>query len=136
MTMFDCGRNVAVLGRAGSGKSVLLREMMLRAVRRWGRGAVAITALSGTAAVGVGGRTIHSFFGWDVRPLNRNDWLEQAWGEPILCEELNRVRVVFVDEAPTMAASLFTRMAHVMRHEGPAHLRGRPFGGCQSVRTL
>ncbi|OSX79359.1 hypothetical protein BU14_0079s0002 [Porphyra umbilicalis] len=134
MSMFESGLNVALLGRAGSEKSVVLREMVRRAVGRWGvAGAVAVTALSGSAAVSVGGQTVHSLFGWDVRPMSKQDALELVRNRPRMFDKLNRIRVLFVDVAPTMSASLFSEMAHVMRHVAPANLQGLPFGDCQLI---
>jgi len=137
MSMFESGLNVALLGRAGSEKSVVLREMVRRAVGRWGvAGAVAVTALSGSAAVSVGGQTVHSLFGWDVRPMSKQDALELVRNRPRMFDKLNRIRVLFVDVAPTMSASLFSGMAHVMRHVAPANLQGLPFGDCQLICTF
>src|SRR5882724_2444232 len=63
-----------ITGRAGTGKSTLLRHFMTHTKRR-----VAVLAPTGLAAVNVGGQTIHSFFKFppqvlqasDIRPLPR-----------------------------------------------------------------
>lgn len=136
MAHFANGLNVAVLGSAGSGKSVLLRAIIARAVERWGAESVAVVAVSGSAAIGIGGQTIHSLFGWDVRPLSQQRWLELTRKRLNLCARLSSIRVLIVDEGPTMCSSLFARMAYVMRHVAPAHLQGMPFGGCQVVCTF
>ena len=58
-------RNVFITGRAGTGKSTLLRYFWENSARR-----VVVLAPTGVAAVNVGGQTIHSFFGFkpDVTP--------------------------------------------------------------------
>jgi len=133
LSFFVRGLNVAVLGSAGSGKSVLLRAIIKHAVDRWGANAVAVVAPAGSAAVAVGGQTIHSLFGWDVRPLNQQRWLVHTQARPGLCSRLRSIRVLVVDEAPTMPSSVFSRMAFVMRHVAPVHLQGLPLGGRQVV---
>jgi ATP-dependent DNA helicase PIF1 len=61
----DQGRSVFFTGSAGTGKSVLLREIIRALKKKWaGKGdAVAVTASTGIAACNIGGITIHSFGG-------------------------------------------------------------------------
>lgn len=57
------GENVFFTGSAGTGKSVLLREI-IRTCREDGRqGRLAVTASTGIAAVNIGGTTLHSWAG-------------------------------------------------------------------------
>jgi ATP-dependent exoDNAse (exonuclease V) alpha subunit len=55
------GKNVFITGRAGTGKSVLIREIIRQAVER--RKRVSVTSPTGSAALLVGGMTIHSWAG-------------------------------------------------------------------------
>src|SRR5258706_2414260 len=57
-----------ITGRAGTGKSTLLRHFMSTTRRR-----VAVLAPTGLAAVNVGGQTIHSFFKFPPRILQAGD---------------------------------------------------------------
>lgn len=57
--MESVDRNVFITGRAGTGKSTLLRYFMKSTKKK-----VAVMAPTGVAALNVGGRTIHSFFGF------------------------------------------------------------------------
>ena len=57
-----------VTGRAGTGKSTLLR-----ALRDLVPGELIIVAPTGLAAVNVGGQTIHSFFGFPPRLIRPDD---------------------------------------------------------------
>lgn len=61
----DQGRSVFFTGSAGTGKSVLLREIIaaLRLKYRSRPDAVAVTASTGIAACNIGGTTIHRFAG-------------------------------------------------------------------------
>ena len=57
-----------ITGRAGTGKSTLLR-----ALREMIDDEVAVVAPTGLAAVNVGGQTIHSFFGFPPRLIRSED---------------------------------------------------------------
>lgn len=133
LQLFHARVNVALLGRAGCGKSVVMRRMIDAAIVRWGHAGVAVGALSASAALVVGGQTLHSIFGMDTRPLSRDAWVAQILKRPSVCERLNKLRVLFVDEVFTLPSSLFTRLAYIMRLIAPPHMQHLPFGGCQVV---
>lgn len=133
---FESGSNVAMFGRGGCGKSEVLRRMVLSATARWGKEAVAVAALAGSAALLVGGQTLHSLFGMDPRPISREAWLRIILQRPGVCLRLNGLRVLFIDEVCTLPASLLGRLGYVMRRVAPPHLQHLPFGGCQVVGTL
>jgi len=59
------GRSVFFTGPAGTGKSVLMREIIAELKRKHARkaDAVAVTASTGLAACNIGGMTLHSFSG-------------------------------------------------------------------------
>lgn len=61
----DQGKSVFFTGSAGTGKSVLLREIIKSLRKKFAKSkdAVAITASTGIAACNIGGVTIHSFGG-------------------------------------------------------------------------
>jgi len=131
--LFESRSNVALFGRAGCGKSEVLRRMVASAVASYGREAIAITALAGSVAFIIGGQTLHSLFSMDTRPLSREAWLRETLRRPDVCRRLNQLRVVFVDEVCTVSSSLFSRLAYVMRRVAPPHMQHLPFGGCQLV---
>src|SRR5690606_18915131 len=56
-----------VTGKAGTGKSTLLRYFCQTTKKK-----VVVLAPTGIAALNIGGQTIHSFFGFPPRPLNRS----------------------------------------------------------------
>lgn len=69
LAQFYSGSNVAHFGQAGSGESEVRRRTLTSAMEKWGKDAVAVPALAGSAALLVGGQTLHSVFGMDTRPL-------------------------------------------------------------------
>ena len=136
LSLFETGANVALLGRAGCGKSVLMRRMVSMAIEKHGREAVTVTALSGSAAQILSGQTLHSLFGMDTRPLSREAWLRETLRCPEVCGRLSRLRVLFIDEICTVPSSLFSRLGYVMRRIAPPHMQHLPFSGCHLVCTL
>ncbi|KAI8817051.1 P-loop containing nucleoside triphosphate hydrolase protein [Fimicolochytrium jonesii] len=74
------GENVFYTGRAGTGKTVLLREFVKRA-REAGKN-VAVTSATGIAASHIGGQTLHSFM--SLRPEHTTEdtkTTETTWAE-------------------------------------------------------
>lgn len=136
LNLFRAGRSVALLGRAGSGESEVMRRMVKEARERYGDEGVAIGALSGAAALIIGGQTLHSLFGMDIRPLSRDAWVDELKKRPQVCMRLNSVRVLFIDEVCTVPSSLLDKLSYVMRRLQAPFLQGRPFGGCQVVGTF
>ena len=49
-------------GSAGTGKSIVLRELVLSLHLKYGASRVGVTASTGSAACNIGGQTIHRFF--------------------------------------------------------------------------
>jgi len=131
--LYLSGSNVALLRRAGCGKSEVMRRMVSASRLTWGSERVAVVTLSGAAALVIGGQTLHSLFGMDTRPLSKEGWLRETLLSPNVVRRLNALRVMFIDEVCTLPSSLFTRVAFVMRRVAPAHFQHLPFAGCQLV---
>jgi hypothetical protein len=116
-------RNVFVTGRAGTGKSTLLRYF-----RRHSAKQVVVLAPTGVAAVTAGGQTIHSFFGFkpDITPsaIRRRVKGEKA-------DLYRKLKIIVIDEVSMVRADLLDCMDRFLRLNGPA--ADRPFGGVQMV---
>lgn len=89
--------------------------MVLSGTSRWGKDTVEVAALAGSAALVIGGQTLHSLFGMDTRPLSCEAWLRINLERPGVCKRLIRLRVLFIDELCTMPASLFRLLGYVIR---------------------
>jgi ATP-dependent DNA helicase PIF1 len=110
-----------ITGRAGTGKSTLLRCLRDRITRN-----ALVLAPTGLAAVNVGGQTIHSFFGFPPR-LIRPDDVRRSRNARVM----RRLEVLIVDEVSMVRSDLLWAIDQSLRLN-----RGRPrepFGG---VRLL
>ncbi len=110
-----------VTGRAGTGKSTLLR-----AIKDAVADAAVIVAPTGLAAINVGGQTIHSFFGFPPRLLQQDDIKRSRNGRV-----MRKLKYLIVDEVSMVRSDLMWAIDHALRVN-----RGRPrepFGG---VRLL
>jgi ATP-dependent DNA helicase PIF1 len=110
--------HVFVTGRAGTGKSTLLREFCAAADRR-----VVKVAPTGVAALNIGGSTIHSFFGFKPGIQPR----EASLVEPRKPEVYQALECLVIDEVSMVSAGLLDCIDSFLREHGP-HPR-EPFGG-------
>ena len=130
----DTKNSVFFTGSAGTGKSVLLREIIrvLREQHRRELDRVAVTASTGLAACNVGGVTLHSFAGIGlgkeavpelVRKIKRNSKAKLRW---------MRTKILIIDEISMVDGDLFDKLEGIARI---VRNNGRPFGGIQLVIT-
>ncbi len=90
--------HVFITGRAGTGKSTLLK--LFRDVTKK---SVAVVAPTGAAAINVGGQTLHSFFRFpprapstfEIRKSNRSDLYQDL--DALIIDEVSMVRADFMD---------------------------------------
>lgn len=127
-------KSVFFTGSAGTGKSVLLREIIknLRVQHNTQPDRVAVTASTGLAACNVSGVTLHSFAGIGlgkeevtelVRKIKRNQKAKSRW---------LRTKVLIIDEISMVDGDLFDKLESIARI---IRSNGRPFGGIQLVIT-
>ncbi|KAK9254089.1 PIF1-like helicase-domain-containing protein [Lipomyces tetrasporus] len=127
-------KSVFFTGSAGTGKSVLLREIISTLRRKHSRDyeAVAVTASTGLAACNVGGVTLHSFAGFGlgkedlptlVKRIRRNKKAMQRWLQ---------TKVLIMDEISMVDGELFDKLEAIARQ---IRNRDSPFGGIQLVVT-
>ncbi len=110
-----------VTGRAGTGKSTLLRL-----VKETLQEDAVVVAPTGLAAVNVGGQTIHSFFGFPPRLIAPEDIRRSRNGRV-----MRRMRFLIIDEVSMVRADLMWAIDRSLRVN-----RGRakePFGGVRVI---
>lgn len=124
------GHNIFYTGSAGTGKSVLLREMIKVLKTKYGPERVAVTASTGLAACNIGGITVHSFAGiglgnGDVtklyRKVRRSKKNVKRWSE---------IKVLVVDEISMLDGELFDKLDYIAQK---IRKNGLPFGGIQII---
>jgi ATP-dependent exoDNAse (exonuclease V) alpha subunit len=106
-----------VTGRAGTGKSTLLRTLRDHIVDE-----AVVLAPTGLAAVNVGGQTIHSFFGFPPRLIRPDDIRRSRNGRV-----MRKLKVIIIDEVSMVRSDLMWAIDQSLRVN-----RGRPreaFGG-------
>lgn len=112
--------NVFLTGKAGTGKSTLLKYF--RAVTRKN---VAVLAPTGVAAINVQGQTVHSFFKFG--PQITLDFVRRRYGKDVGIYK--KLDMIIIDEISMVRADLLDCVDKFMRFNGPsAH---KPFGGVQ-----
>ncbi len=113
------GGNLFVTGRAGTGKSTLLK-----ALRDVYADRMVVLAPTGLAAINIGGQTIHSFFGFPPRLIQESDIKRSRNGRV-----MRKLEFLVIDEASMVRSDLMWGIDRAMRVN-----RGRPreaFGGAR-----
>lgn len=117
----DGDGNLFVTGRAGTGKSTLLR-----AIRDTVDAEMAVVAPTGLAAVSVGGQTIHSFFGLPPRLIGPDDIKRSRNGRV-----MRKLELLVIDEISMVRSDLMWAIDQSLRLN-----RSRPrqpFGGVRLI---
>lgn len=130
----DHKRSVFFTGSAGTGKSVLLREIISALRRKYIRETdrVAVTASTGLAACNVGGVTLHSFAGIGLGKESAEELVKKVRKNQKARHRWMRTKVLIVDEVSMVDGDLFDKLEQIAR---TIRNNGRPFGGIQLVIT-
>jgi ATP-dependent DNA helicase PIF1 len=131
----DDGKNVFFTGSAGTGKSVLLREIIssLKQKYRSRDDAVAVTASTGMAACNIGGITIHSFAGIGLGIGDANALVSKVKKNRTAAGRWKRTKVIVIDEVSMVDGFLFDKLAEIANELKDA--KNGMFGGIQ-VRSF
>ena len=119
-TMEGTSRNLLLTGRAGTGKSTLLRYFRDHTKKN-----AAVLAPTGVAALNVEGETIHSFFRFrtDVTP----EKVKRARDRDLYA----KLDAIVIDEVSMVRADLMDCIDAFLRLNG--RKPGKPFGGVQVI---
>ncbi|MGP5114327.1 AAA family ATPase [Corynebacterium casei] len=127
LNRINAAKNVLLTGKAGTGKSTLLRTFLDSVEEK----NVLVTAPTGVAALNVGGFTIHKAFGF--RPGMYPDDLKSGGkyhASSATAKLLQSVDILVVDEISMVRADLFDMMNLSLQR---LRKDTRPFGGVQLV---
>lgn len=123
-------QNVFFTGGAGTGKSTLLKKIVLWARNHYKDTGVYVTATTGLAACAIQGSTLHQLFGIPAVP---EDSSEAAWGQllnktaerRVVAQRLRAAQVIIIDEISMLGPRLFE-----VRPLGPSPLLSLCINGC------
>lgn len=119
----ETGKNLFITGKAGTGKSTLLKIIREKLTQN-----CVVLAPTGVAAVNIGGQTIHSFFGF--RPdITIEKVLKKK--HPKNVEVYENLEVLIIDEISMVRADLLDCVNTFLSMHGSE--KGRPFGGVQLI---
>lgn len=120
------GENVFLTGGAGSGKSYVVREFMKNKSDKQ----MPILASTGAAAVLLGGRTFHSFFGLGIMEGGAQATLQRLLKDSRALKRIQRVEGVVIDEIsmiPGDALMVAEQISQVARESS------LPWGGMRII---
>lgn len=118
---------VFITGRAGTGKSYLLRYLARKTQKK-----IVLVAPTGLAALNVGGQTIHSFFMFPWGLINREDVKEIR--DSNKRQLVRKVDTFVIDEVSMLNANLVDAIDAFLRLNGRD--RTKPFGGAQIALSV
>lgn len=118
------GRSVFLTGKAGTGKTTFLREVVENSSKR-----VVVVAPTGIAAINAGGVTIHSFFQLPLHPFIPGTKIESKFA---FSKEkrsiIKTIDILVIDEISMVRSDLLDAVDSVLRRFRD---RTKPFGGVQ-----
>ncbi len=130
------GRNILLTGPAGTGKSFTIKHI-IEILKESGK-KYAMTATTGTAAVLIGGQTLHSFLGIGLGTGSLLENIKRIRKYPNTLKALQELDVLIIDEVSMLDDALFEKIAEVLGAIKAAYLKNPelkmvPFGGVQVI---
>ena len=120
----NTGKSVFLTGKAGTGKTTFLREVVESSSKR-----VVVVAPTGIAAINAGGVTIHSFFQLPLHPFIPGMKIESKFA---FSKEkrsiIKTIDILVIDEISMVRSDLLDAVDSVLRRFRD---RSKPFGGVQ-----
>lgn len=126
----ETGHNLFYTGCAGTGKSVLLREMIKVLKRMYGPEGVAITASTGLAACNIGGITIHSFAGVGLGSGDADKLFRKVKRSKKHVRRWQEVSALVVDEISMLDGDLLDNLNYIAKK---IRRNNNPFGDIQLI---
>jgi ATP-dependent DNA helicase PIF1 len=122
--LFNAGKNILMLGSAGTGKSTFLNR-----VRELSGKKVAVTSTTGISAFNIKGCTIHSFSGIGTGDDNMEKLLYRV-NRGTAGQVIREIQVLIIDEISMLSAELFEKLNYIYQQVRNSAL---PFGGLQLI---
>lgn len=114
-------------GPGGTGKSVVLREIIKNLSKKYNQGEWAAVASTGIAAVPISGQTLHKFAGCGV-PVVKKDF-GKCWDKRVKWRSL---KVLVIEEISTVSGEFFDDLSEIVsKIREDNQISSSPFGGIQ-----
>jgi len=117
--------NIFLTGGPGTGKSFLIREFLNECPET-----VPVVASTGAAAILIGGRTFHSFFGLGIMQGGAEAVVEKALKNKRLRKRLKQTSVLVIDEVSMLSGETLDAAEHIARAVKKSIL---PWGGIRVI---
>ena len=123
------GENLFITGKAGTGKTTLLKEIRQRYE---GKKTLVVLAPTGVAAENAGGFTMHNFLRLPLKPyLPQHKVLPNLYNlDDNVIEVVQNIDILIIDEISMVRCDMLDATDMILRHY--RHSR-KPFGGVQLV---
>jgi len=116
-----------ITGKAGTGKSTFIHYLTRNTKKK-----KLLLSFTGIAAVNIGGQTIHSFFGFPLKPMLPEDkeipLFKEHWGWYSIIREVD---LIIIDEVSMLRSDILQAIDHSLRINGGDITK--PFGGKQII---
>ena len=122
------GKNVFMTGPAGTGKTTTISEIVNYANKK--RLQYGLTAMTGTAATLINGKTLHSFLGIGLAEDSAEALALQVKNFYKKYMALKKLQLLIIDELSMMSEDLFTKISEFL---SIIKCNDLPFGGVQLV---
>lgn len=124
-TLCETTDNIFLTGGPGTGKSFLISEFLKACGEK-----IPVVASTGAAAILIGGRTFHSFFGLGIMQGRADDIVEKALKNKRLCKRMRETQTLVIDEISLLSRDAVECAERIARG---ARKNGLPWGGIRIV---
>ncbi len=118
--------NIFLTGSAGTGKSFLLQTFL----RDTSGEKFPVLASTGAAAILIGGRTFHSFFGLGIMEGGLQATLERALKNKLVLKRIKKIQGIILDEVSMIPGEAFNAAESIARL---GRGKGLPWGGLKII---
>jgi ATP-dependent DNA helicase PIF1 len=129
---FKNGKNLLIIGKAGTGKSELIKEMLKFVKNQEPHKNMYITSTTGISAYNIGGITINSFLSIGTGEAPIDTLLKKIRIKKPIRERLINAHIIVIDEISMMSAELFEKINTILQ---TLRKNKKPFGGIQVILT-
>ena len=128
--IIDTPGNWFITGPAGTGKTVILRELKTRFLKVHDSASVQIVVPTGAATLLCNGKTIHSYF--QINPFEKSPHIEKLVAASLTrsSQTLAALKVLIIDEISMVSNKLFIVIHEMLKRAKESQ---EPFGGVKLV---